>query len=392
MVMLLITLVRHRPLIGAFYLNLASLQIGSTMSGPPYGPSVSPGSLQRASNALEEAIAWQPNRSIFQWALGKTMLLERDYQSAALALRRSIELEGDHLLAWFDLGNAYEGLGNRSKAVEAWKRARAGSYFREQGWFLFDKLRNYESALKSYQIATQIDPRDWDSWLMLNLSHGQLGHIDEAIRALTVLLGAGDAPDEEIRFKTLMSLANVHSYALGDIEQAMVWYARAIELRPHDVDPYLEAGYIFEMEGRREQARQWYRRAEIANPESERPNLYLGRSYFGEQDEDAVRQLMLAMAKAPMNQEPYFYLGLIYERQGDLVEAEKRLRQAVALIPTESSPQAFAIPYHRYLASTLADQGKREEAIEEYRYALSLDPGNDGVVQELMALLEGVGD
>ncbi len=51
-------------------------------------------------------------------------------------------------------------------------------------------------------------------------------------------------------------------------------------------------------------------------------------------------------------------------------EAEYRLRQALAKDPEDAR-------LHNNLAVALEAQGKLEEAYEEYRKAVSLNPGND---------------
>ena len=383
---------RSPLLIASAYLNAASIDMNAILHRDPKGTRESSGRGIRAVGSMEKALAWNPNEPALHWSMGKALLITADYGNALEALRSSTMLDGGAVLAWFDLGNAYEAQGDRSKALEAWRIARAAPYFRERGWFLFDQQHDYQEALYSYQIATQIDPQDWESWLMVGRTNGQLGEWEDALRATTIVLEAGDAPEEEIRFKALMSLGSWQSYHLQNIEQAVAWFTQAIELRPQEVAPYLEAGYAYEMAGRRAEARQWYRRAEAADPTSEIPNLFIGRTLFADRDDThAIRDLELATAKGPANQEPYFYLGLIHTRRGDLVEAEKLLKQAIVLIPSESPPQAFSIPYHFQLARILVNAGKLQEAAAEYRHVLALDSDNEIIAQELADLLEAAG-
>lgn len=388
----LVLLTRYPSLIAAAYLNAASVDMSLAVQGNPYASSGEASRAIRAVRSLERAEAWDPHGPSLYRTLARALLIAGDYDGAIEVLSNSLEPAGGPALAWFDLGNAFEGQGDRRKAIAAWKMAGAAPYFQERGWFLYDSVQDYPAALNSYQIATQIDPQDWESWLMASRAFGQLGNWDEALRALSMVLDAGEAPDEEIRFNALMSLGTWHSYHLQDIEQAEAWLARAIELRPQDVTPYLEAGYAYEMAGMRKEAQQWYRRAEAADPTSENPNLYLGRSLFqAHDDSNALRELVLATAKNPENQEPYFYLGLIYQRQGDLLEAEKLLRRAIALIPSQAPSQAFAIPYHHHLARVLAAAGKLEDAIAEYQVLLSHDPADEVAARELASLLRALG-
>ena len=383
---------RSPLLMASAYLNAASIDMNAILHHDPKGATNNSGRGIRAVGSMEKALAWNPNESNLHWSMGKALLVTADYGSALEALRNSIMLDGDAVLAWFDLGNAYEAQGDRPKAIEAWRMAGAAPFFQQRGWFMLDGQHDYQEALKSYQIATQIDPEDWESWLMVSRALGELGNQDEALRILSVVLDAGNAADEEVRFKALMSLGAWQSYHLQNIEQAVAWFTQAIELRPQEVAPYLEAGYAYEMAGRRAEARQWYRRAEAADPTSEIPNLFIGRTLFADRDDThAIRDLELATAKGPANQEPYFYLGLIHTRRGDLVEAEKLLKQAIVLIPSESPPQAFSIPYHFQLARILVNAGKLQEAAAEYRHVLALDPGNESVAQELADLLEATG-
>ncbi|MBP9218117.1 MAG: tetratricopeptide repeat protein [Sterolibacterium sp.] len=115
-----------------------------------------------------------------------------------------------------------------------------------------------------------------------------------------------------------------------------------------------------------------------------------------EQTEQALEYLGRAVRSAPENFQYQASLGVVRYRQGDLAVARQSFEQALALpadaaqAQTHTHTQARAQVHHD-LAVVLTKQGEVAAAIEHYRTADHLQPGQADVSRSLGVLLYGQG-
>jgi Tfp pilus assembly protein PilF len=133
---------------------------------------------------------------------------------------------------------------------------------------------------------------------------------------------------------------------LGDMPHALAEYQRAIKENPRDADVLNSFGYF-----------------------------YYNRGKWSEAEE----QLRRALSVSPNHKRAWVNLGLTLGEQGHYVESLEAFRKAV--------PEADA---HSNLAFLLMTQGKRDEAKQEYRRALELNP-KLAIAQKALEKLEHPG-
>ena len=120
----------------------------------------------------------------------------------------------------------------------------------------------------------------------------------------------------------------------GKIEEARVVYSRAEELMPQSWKPNFMIGQTWQAQGNIDEANRFYRKVLVYNPVDSRTRVLLGNNF---------------------------------RRQGKVEEAEEMLRSAV---------RAWRLNVTAYdsLAQLLVFQGKREEGIKFFNYALKVNP------------------
>jgi tetratricopeptide (TPR) repeat protein len=184
-----------------------------------------------------------------------------------------------------------------------------------------------------------------------------------------------------------------------------------LKLRPDDPQALLVQGTLFDLESRPTEAIANYRKAVELDPDNEDARLRLAadllqdheggealphleylqkrrpedarvlvrlvqcRLLLGQTDE-AKRLLDGVLARQPHNPEALAMRGKLARQDGDLAEAEKWLREAVA-----ADPGAYEARYHLYLC--LNDQGKEADAKEQLARLNVMDEDNKEI-QEII--------
>jgi tetratricopeptide (TPR) repeat protein len=179
------------------------------------------------------------------------------------------------------------------------------------------------------------------------------------------------------------------------------------ELCRHMAETLSQSGHLREAVGQYELARQYNPKSPVAHP------LALLLDQLG-QDDAAEAEFTKALAAEPKNADLYNDLGYHHYTRANWAEAEKYLRHALALnaqhAPAWNNLGMVLAQQERYgesldafgkilrpaeaqcnLAFILTTQGKRSDAAESYRRALSLEPNNH-LARAALAKLERASD
>ena len=136
---------------------------------------------------LQTAVRLRPTCYLHQIALGRFFERFAEYDAAAAAYRKAIDLKPDQPWGWNNLGAMYLYLARRpEEAVPAFKRSIAledrgiartnlGTAYYYQG--------NYEEALTQYRRATELEAEDADNWGNLGDAFMMLRRREDARRA-----------------------------------------------------------------------------------------------------------------------------------------------------------------------------------------------------------------
>ncbi len=149
---------------------------------------------------------------------------------------------------------------------------------------------------------------------------------------------------------------------------------------PGKVRPRYQLAYVYYQAGQcSDAAEQYGKTAELSNRVGADLLLDWALAYdCAGRSEDALAKLKLAAERMP-NAHIYSQLGMEYGKMGRYPEALEALAKAQKRNPR------FAMTYF-YLGNIYSIQGNREQAIEEYRHVLALDPGNQPAQDALARL------
>jgi len=218
--------------------------------------------------------------------------------------------------------------------------------------------------------------------------------------------------------RALLRLGTDHE-AKGRLEEAESAFREAIRVRPSYMEAHLELAGLLRADGQHAEAIEYYRRVlqfdlserpeeftiasfgliqsltqtgrtteasrridELVDVETEHEDIWLHAARLRFQRDDIAGTIAAyreAIRLNPRNARVYHDLGVLYERDGDLREAERALREAIRLDPHYANA-------HYRLGTLLQRFGDRNGAIASYRAALRHDPTHDAATRRLRAL------
>ena len=129
----------------------------------------------------KSASAWS-NKGILLDKLGKE-------DESIQAHQRSIQLDPDYAVGWFNLGVTLYATGRSLEdALEAYDKAtqlnpKYGNAWHNKGATLM-KLGRYEDSLKAYDNALELEPMDDDTWYLKARAYSKLGQEQKMLSAL----------------------------------------------------------------------------------------------------------------------------------------------------------------------------------------------------------------
>ena len=154
----------------------------------------------------------------------------------------------------------------------------------------------------------------------------------------------------------------------GDLEEAMGYYSKALNIKPDDVEVLNNLGLALAGQGRLEEAISHYSKALKIKPDFVGPIYNLGLA-LAEQGslEEAISHFSRAVKIKPDFAEAYNNLGVALDEQGKFEEAISYYSKALKINPDN-------IEVLNNLGTVLARQGKLEEAISHFSRAVRINP------------------
>jgi len=285
----------------------------------------------RHHKVVEQDFSFPPELTQAENAIEK-----HDYSSAEPLLKKVISANPENYQAWFDLGFIYNGLGNTTESIAAYRKSVAAK------------------------------PDVFESNLNLGLMLAKTGRPDAAqfLRVATTLTPTANV--DEGRARAWLSLAHVVESTKP--EEAIEAYRQAAVLEPKDPEPHLAAGLLLEKENHFADAEQQYKEALAIDPSSSdamtgMANIYMHGQRFAEAD-PILRKLI---AMHPEDVSARMQLARILIVLGKNDDAIVELQAALKLEPGNSAVQ-------RDLADLYASTKKYDLAETQYRSLLTGNP------------------
>lgn len=276
---------------------------------------------------------------------------------------------------------------------------------------IYYQQRRLEDAEREFKKALKINPKDANAGTALGMLYIETGKADSLIKKLEATASEDRKnPKGKEAVKKLKQYYSIRASGFineKNFEKALAEYKKIIEFEPNDFNAHFNSGAIYSKKGEIEQARKEYEEAVRINPESISGHMTLAKTYdrlrlyskasdeyevvvFLDKDEKASRtaafQLKLVEGKKlffdkqldpaakifneiledyPNNNDAYFFLAEIHNRQEEYNEAVKKFQKIIELNPNDLRSLLR-------LALTYEQLSREQDALEVYEKVVSI--------------------
>jgi len=231
------------------------------------------------------------------------------------------------------------------------------------------------SALTLLERAAQKFANAGAIWQQLSVLYSATGRIDESLSAINRALML-----EENNPEFLATAAAAHRSA-GDLEGSLNFAKRAIIVGPMKLSGHLEAAATCSQLGRLDEAVTYARQGVAVWPGDARSHDALGCALVkGKAYREAATSFDRALELDPKLVRAWLHKGALCEQIGELSQAEKAYRDALAVCPSSSAASVG-------LANTLRKLGKADEAVGVLEKVVERDPQNSDAWTSLSTAL-----
>ena len=238
----------------------------------------------------------------------------------------------------------------------------------------------YEVAVNVLRSAIAVDDRVAPLHAALGEALHRLGNRDDAIRHYRRAIGL--APDNPGPHNAL----GIALTELGHFDEAIAAYQRALKRHPAFVAAHNNLGNAMRAKGDLAAATECYCKAlalkrDYAPAHNNLGIVLLDQDRFDEAGASFNRAIAINANYAAA----HYNLGNVARAQGDLTQAAACYRQALSFDPNH-------VEAHNGLGIVLRERGEIEAAIAAYRRALALSPNLPEALANLGGALRGLGD
>ena len=219
-----------------------------------------------------------------------------------------------------------------------------------------------QQVVNEAQTLTKRYTKSLTLWNLIGSSAAQLGQLDEAVNAFQKAISIN--PDYA---KAYYNMGNALR-DLGKLDEAVEAYKKALASKPDYAEAYNNMGYIFQQQEKPEEAIEAYNNAISIKPDYADANYNMGNALTEQAKlEEAIEAYNNAISIKPDYAEAYSNMGLAFQHQGKLDEAIEAYNNAISIKPD------YAEAYSN-MGNALKGQGRLEEAIEAYKKTVSINP------------------
>lgn len=225
---------------------------------------------------------------------------------------------------------------------------------------------DFSHAKTAFQEILAGDPTNREALIPLGRTLLSLGEYEAAVSVYKGLLAREDLSGED-RAILEAHLGDAHG-AMGQHNEAVAAYDRALALNPKMGLAHMNVGAIHFNEGRLDKAIAHYTKALELLPNEPVLHTNLGKAYVGQgRFDEAIKEFEKALKVNENDPITYCELGNAHYYQGNLIEAIIKFKHAIALGPEYPDP-------HYFLGMIYEAQNNPQEATRFYLKYLKLEP------------------
>ncbi|MEO0140579.1 MAG: tetratricopeptide repeat protein [candidate division WOR-3 bacterium] len=238
---------------------------------------------------------------------------------------------------------------------------------------------NYDKAIENFQRALGYDSSFTDIYVDLGWAYIQKGLVDSAEMAYQAIAKI-DPKDT----RGWQGLGFMYGIVKKDIEQASVYYHKALELDPNNNDARFGLAKVYEQAGRKAEADSIYRDALANDPENPAINRAYGLFLVDRGDHrSAIPYLEKAYETVKDNEELHARLLESYMKVGGKENLKKALEHSNWLIANDSTKYILYIQR----GDIYAGLGKSKDAEADYKKACEIADSVASVYMKMAVFL-----
>ena len=296
-------------------------------------------------------------------------------------LQQFIRLKPEEPAGYFDLARLYFRTGRVGKAEEYIKKALAldedNKWYREQYGNILAARNRFEEAAKVFERLAKDGPHNEEYLLLSSRLYQRAGKYREALAALDKL-SAKTGVDEGI----LLQQQQIY-LRMNDLASATAIIRQLIARNPAEPRYYGILAELYENNKMPAEAAEVYRQIQEKFPEDPGSQLTLALYYKKNKDEARYEEYV---KKAITNHEldAETQISLLLPFLQELSEDSSRKDEAVDLaaqLATQHPDDAQVVGFY---GDVLMLHGRRDQALEQYRKSLEINPARFNVWQQVL--------
>lgn len=275
------------------------------------------GNYASAMNILRALVSQSPGNAADHFWLGRCYYEVRDYANAVSELEKATQLDPNSSAYHDWLGRGY----GEEAAIE-------------KSFLLARRVK------KEFQAAVQSDGSNIDA----------RRDLEEYLLQAPWIVG-GSKDDALVQVNAIAQISPVDGHlakadyesALGKPDLAIAEYNAALALKPQSIEPYLEVANYYGMQGKGQEVTALVEQAAQVSPKDSRLPFYHGVAHIltGTDLPLAEENLKSYIASSPERSDwpshsvARYWLGQLYESQGNKMAAAEQYREALSLDPDD---------------------------------------------------------
>jgi len=273
------------------------------------------GNYTMAMNTLRALISQNPNDAAAHYWLGRCYIEKSDYDNAVTQLQQAVQLTPNSSDFHDWLGRAYGGKADRERSFLLARRVK-----------------------KEFLAAVQLDPSNIEARRDLE---------DYLLEAPWIVGGSNEDALAQVKAIALLDPLSGHlaradyDAYLGKKDKAAAEYSAVLAMKPRKMVPYFEIADFYARQGNGAEVEQVTQAAAQVNSKDVRLAFYrgMGRVLSGTDFTAAEEDLKSYLASSPQRSDwpshaaSRYWLGRLYEKEGNKMEAAEQYRASLQLDP-----------------------------------------------------------
>ena len=311
-----------------FHLGVAYARRAPTATDKPTNLSYT--DLDAAIASLSRAVELEPTNAHFHYNLGRTCELRNLSSQAAVAYRRSLDLDTGLVAAQRRLGVIYLEKGDLDRAAVSLQAAVGLDSTDAEAFYnlgrVLERRGSPARAVDAYERAIGLVPRYRQAYYNLARAYQLLGRTAASQRAQERFVALEEGEQDSLYMAQLRvqrqpedalerrALAVAYAEA-GRYGRAIEEFKKALALAPAMVGIHADLGLVYDRQGRADQAMAALEKAVALAPDSARFHLRLGQAHAkAGGDERATAAFAKALILAPGWTKAQFELAMLHVR------------------------------------------------------------------------------